>query len=440
MKQPQTPPDVPFPPTGEQLTRLISHRELFRAEPSGRYLHWDELRRRPAPKGITHEDWWAAIKFVRKSQALSLPLTDTQGRHFTFTLSDTVQRHVHDVDRTAIGRIEVPEDIVNQSTRDRYLVSSLMEEAIRSSQIEGASTTREVAKEMIRTKRRPRDRSEQMILNNFRAMEWVREHKDATLTPDLILALHAVVGDEALDANDGAGRLRRADEAIFVMNAKDERVHTPPPASQLPMRMQLLCRLANGTSKDEPFIHPVVRAILVHFSLAYDHPFVDGNGRTARALFYWSMLNQGYWLTEFLSISRVIHRARAPYDRAFLFSESDESDATYFICHQLGVLCEAIEQLHEYLRRKTAEVRELESSLRKHPDLNHRQLAVIGHALRHPDASITVEGHQYSHGVVYETARTDLIGLVSAGYLESRKVGKKLVFTPAPGLDRKLKK
>ena len=201
----------------------------------------------------------------------------------------------------------------------------------------------------------------------------------------------------------------------------------------------MLCRFANGTSKDEPFIHPVVRAILLHFWLAYDHPFADGNGRTARALFYWSMLNQGYWLTEFISISRVIHKSRAKYDRAFLFTETDGNDMTYFICHQLGVLRSAIDELHEYLKRKAQEVRDVESALRGRGDLNHRQHAVLGYALKHPNGAITIEGHLTSHRVVYETARTDLMGLVKAGYLTAKRVGKKTVFEPSPGLERKLR-
>ena len=202
--------------------------------------------------------------------------------------------------------------------------------------------------------------------------------------------------------------------------------------------MAAMCAFANGTSGDEPFIHPVARAILLHFWLAYDHPFVDGNGRTARALFYWSMLNQGYWLTEFISISRVINQARAKYDRAFLFTESDGNDTTYFICHQLEVLRAAIDELHTYLLRKAREVRDVEAKLRGRDDLNNRQLALLGYALRHPDARFTVEGHQTSHRVVYETARTDLIGLVRAGFLDSKKVGKRTVFSPVRDLEKRL--
>ena len=113
-------------------------------------------------------------------------------------MPDTVQRLVHEVDRDASGRIELPEDITNHATRDRFVVSSIMEEAIRSSQLEGASTTRVVAKEMLRTKRAPRDKGERMILNNFRAMEWVRENRSNPMSVEALLELQSIVGEERI--------------------------------------------------------------------------------------------------------------------------------------------------------------------------------------------------------------------------------------------------
>ena len=138
-------------------------------------------------------------------------------------------------------------------------------------------------------------------------------------------------------------------------------LHQPPPAEHLPARLQALCDFANGDSDDEDtFIHPVVRAILLHFWLAYDHPFEDGNGRTARVLFSWFMRTKGYWLVEYLSISKILREAPGQYNRAFLLTETDEGDTTYFLIHQLGVIERAIDELHKYLRRKVAEVRDVE--------------------------------------------------------------------------------
>lgn len=422
------------------LRLVIALPGLSRAEPDGRYLHWDELRHRPAPSGVSHEAWWQAIRMARLPMLRALPLTDVHGRPFMFAMPDSAQRAVHEVDRDASGRIELAEDIANHSTRDRYVVSSLIEEAIRSSQLEGASTTRAVAKEMIRTQRAPRTVDERMILNNFLAMQWVRDHVREPLAPALVFELHAVVTRDTLDVGDAAGRFRRGDEDIRVVDpSTGDVLHTPPVADELAERLDRLCAFANGTARDEPFIHPVARAILVHFWLGYDHPFVDGNGRTARALFYWSMLHQGFWLTEFLSISRVIKRASAQYARAYQFSETDGNDATYFLLNQLKVLRTAIDDLHAYLERKAAETRDIEARLRDRDDLNHRQLAVLSYALRHPDARLTIEGHQTSHRVVYQTARTDLLKLVDTGFLALSRSGNKMIFAPADELAHRLR-
>ncbi len=431
-------PPEPAEFLGFPVLALKEDPEAFTVEQDGKYLHWDELRHRPKRATLTNIEWWAAIKFARMQASRSFPLKSKEGSRFRFIMTDTVQKLVHEVDRDASGRIELPEDVTNQSTRDRYVVSSLIEEAFRSSQLEGASTTRAVAKEMIRTKREPRTISEKMIYNNFLAMEWVRDHKDDPLSAELVFELHSIITKDTLEIADGGGRFRRDDEEIAVYDQREgELVHEPPRAQELPERMAALCRFANAEGR-EPFTHPVVRAILLHFWLAYDHPFVDGNGRVARALFYWSMLRQGYWLTEFISISRAIKKARVQYDRAFLYAETDENDATYFLLNQLKVLRTAIDELFAYLKRKVQEVREVERLIRGRDDLNNRQLALLGHALRESDSRFTIEGHQMSHRVVYQTARTDLLGLVERGLLEQFKVGKKLVFVPARDLSRKL--
>src|SRR5581483_752217 len=149
-------------------------------------------------------------------------------------------------------------------------------------------------------------------------------------------------------------------------------------------RLQAMCDFANE-DETERFIHPVVRAILLHFWLAYDHPFEDGNGRTARALFYWYMRRQKYWLVEYLSISEILRRAASKYSRAFVLTETDERDATYFIVYQLEVIERAIERLHSVLRKKIKDVREVEQLLKGSGQFNHRQLALLGSALRNPD-------------------------------------------------------
>jgi Fic family protein len=122
--------------------------------------------------------------------------------------------------------------------------------------------------------------------------------------------------------------------------------------------------------------------------MAYDHPFEDGNGRTARALFYWYMRTRGYWLVEYLSISRILRKAPSQYSKSFVLTETDERDTTYFVLYQLQVLQRAVEELYAYLRKKVAEVRSVESLIKGSADFNHRQLALLSNAVRDPGAAL----------------------------------------------------
>lgn len=421
------------------------HAAVAAAAPSegDRYLHWDKLRRLPPPDGLTPEQWWLKIKLARSNERRKLGLTDTYGRPFGFTLPDIVLRHLHYVDQRCAGEVTMPGVIASEKEAERrFLVNSLMEEAIRSSQLEGATTSRRIAKEMLRSGRRPKDHGERMIANNYRALQFMREDPGRDLTPDGVLELHRIVTEGTLANPDASGRLQRPDEervAVFDRDDSERPVHRPPPAEQLPERMELLCRFANGSDEDGQFVHPVVRAILLHFWLAYDHPFEDGNGRTARVLFFWAMLRHGYWLAEYLPISRFIRKAPAQYERAFLETETDEGDTTYFLIHQLKVIEQAVEELHRSLQRKAAEQSEVERMLRDAADLNGRQLVLLTHAAKHPDHTYTFGGHARSNRVTHETARADLGGLADKGFLIRRQRGRSYVFEVPDDLPERLR-
>lgn len=403
----------------------------------GDYVHWQDIRFKAPPEGFTVDEWWLGIKWARTHLLHDLPLLSSDGKPFRFALPDAILQSLHRIDQQASGEIAISEEVVNPAVRDRYVRNSLIEEAITSSQLEGAHTTRRVAKEMIQTGRDPRSRDERMILNNFSAMRMVRAWTEEPLTPDRLLELHRVVTDGTLDDPTGAGRYQAPEETrVTVVDPQGRTVFVPPPAEQLPERIDLMCRFANGGGYDG-FLHPVLRAILLHFWLAHDHPFEDGNGRTARALFYWSLLSQGYWLTEFLSVSRILRTAPVQYARAFLYTERDERDTTYFALHQLQVLGRAIDDLHKYLQRKMAEVRQTERLL-KGAEFNHRQVALLTHALRHPGFDYTFRSHQRSHNVAYQSARTDLLELVDKGLIEALRIGRTYHFRPATDLARRL--
>jgi Fic family protein len=407
-----------------------------------RYLHWDKLRHLDPPEGLSSEQWWLRIKFDRRGDLRELPLVDPYGQPFSYGVLDSMLRRLHYIDQRCSGEVAMDEVVTSERRAGRrFLVNSLMEEAIRSSQLEGATTSRVVAKEMLRSGREPQDRSERMIVNNYRALQFMREEMGETLSPESILELHRIVTEGTLDNPSAAGRMQQPEEprvAVFDRDGGDP-IHKPPPAEQLPERMRLMCQFANEGEGGERFVHPVVRAILLHFWLAYDHPFEDGNGRTARILFFWLMRVRGYWLAEYLPISRLIRNAPARYGKAFMETESDGGDTTYFLVHQLDLIAKAIDDLHVYLQRKAAEVKDIERLLQEADYLNGRQLALLTDAVRNAEASYSFDSHAMSHRVSHETARSDLRGLAERGLLVRRRRGRRHLFEPAPDLPERLK-
>lgn len=291
---------------------------------------------------------------------------------------------------------------------------------------------------MIRRNRKPRDSSERMILNNYLTMKRIGQLKDRPLSTELVFEIHQLITDGTLDHPSQAGRFRNSSDGPRVVgDIYGQTFHVPPSCEELNDRMSAMCDFANGKTP-VGFIHPVIRSILLHFWLAFDHPFVDGNGRTARALFYWSMLRHGYWLCEFISISSIIRKSPARYGRAYMYAETDDNDLTYFIDYHLKVINLAVQELHAYIERKTRELRTLEHNLHGIELFNHRQRVLLSHALRHPGHKYTIDSHKTSHNVTYRTARLDLLELKQKWLLTANKIGKRWYFVPDSDIENKL--
>ena len=464
MRLPDTPPSIGDLLRGRDVAHLL---RLARSDvgklPKNKYLHWSQLKHRTPPRGyladVTVEDWWLATKLARDSASHVLPLVDARGKPFVFTDSGYLYRMLREVDSSAGGLVALPQDVEDSDSRDLHLKSSLLEEAITSSQLEGASTTRLVAKDLLRTGRRPLDASERMILNNHRAMGFVRELADTDMSMTALLALQRRLTEGTLADATGAGRLRRPDEDVAVVDERDGTfIYRPPDAAHLPERLARLFAFANADSAAGPhrhprsanrpfrppapsFLHPVLKAILLHFMIGYEHPFVDGNGRTARALFYWAMARADYWLVEYLSISTIIRKAPAQYVRAYLFSEQDDNDVTYFLDYNLRVILRAIAALHSYLARKASEQRNMERLLDRSARgraLNHRQVAALRSLGTRPSRRYTIAEHQRTNHVTYQTARTDLVKLADLGLLRMQRTpqqGRAFHFTLAADVE-----
>jgi len=439
MKKPHSPPAIDdlLKKYSADIPAILGLRisTLYKSQ----YIHWDKLRHLPPIHDLSHEQWWLGIKLARINQYKALPLKDLSNKPFVYMLPDSAFSMLHKIDTQGGGVIGLSAPVISEENRNRFIFNSLIEEAITSSQLEGASTTRQNAVDMIRNQRKPKDHSEKMIMNNYIAMEKIRSLKDSPMTFDLLMEIHHTLTIETLDDPTASGRVQSSDEErVQVIDNKTAQVlHTPPPAKDLRKRLDSLFQFANRI-ESEPFIHPVIHAIILHFWLAYEHPFVDGNGRTARALFYWAMLRQGYWMFEYISISRILKKSPAKYGKSYMESETDDNDLTYFIHYNLEVIRQALEDLELYLDRKAQQLNDAEKLL-KQTNLNHREISLIAHALRHPNHEYSIKSHQTSHHIAYATARADLMRLASNGWLMQRRIGEKtLAFRAIEDLEKKL--
>lgn len=376
-----------------------------------RYDFWSDVKYEKLSIPISPQELWAFVKASRmKNRMLVWP---QYGIHMSVT--NHMQRICHEFDMN-FGGSWGTSSLIPEGNKNQYLISSLMEEAISSSQMEGASTTRKVAKEMLRKKITPKDKSQQMIFNNYQTIHFIVENKDKALTEEMLLRIHGLMTEGTLDRPEDAGRFRSNDDVVVEDGITHEIVHTPPSYRDIPDFITDLCDFFNE-EKAKVFIHPIIRGIIIHFMLAYMHPFVDGNGRTARALFYWYMLKRGYWLTEYLSISRIIARSKKAYEKSYLHVEADQNDIGYFVVYNLRVLDLAFKDLQHYIKRKTA-IQKQASAFLRIGNVNERQAEVIRVFYENQEQVITVKDVQAKFGISPTTAKNDIIGLVNMGILE----------------------
>lgn len=386
-------------------------------EINNEYLYWDKLKYKKVPD-LEPEQLWSAVKMARAVNYKSIQFGKYQ---FNYASTDYIQKNLHYFDMN-IGGYMGAKNVVPDADKNRYLVSAIMEEAISSSQIEGANTTRKKAKEMLRKEVKPKTKSEQMIVNNYFTIKYITQNRYDDLTPEKLLYIHGLISCDTLDDKKEEGAFRTSDDVHVVNHIDGEVVHTPPGNKELDILIRDLCDFFNTDTK-ETFIHPILKAIVIHFMIGYIHPFTDGNGRTARALFYWYLLKKGYWLTEYLSISKIIQDTKSQYEKAYLYTEADANDLTYFMTYHLKVMDKSFEALKEYIQLKQKGNLQIASFIRI-PNVNERQAQLLKIIFDEPESIFTVKEVENRFQVSKYTARTDLNMLVEMKFLEVIQVNK----------------
>jgi len=392
----------------------------FIHETDSNYWFWSELKRRPDIPFRSPKTTWEIIKLHRSISAKHLTL----GEHsFHYNITSSIQKELHLFDLKLIGGLY--KDSISPQDQEEYFKTSLIEEAIASSQIEGAATTTRVALELLKTGRRPRNESEQMILNNYAAIREITTRLKEPLGVQLIIDIHELMTSNT-DASRYAGNFR--DHPIYVKDLITGDIAFTAP--KFPEVNGLVEQLLVFINNEDDFIHPILKASILHFLIGYIHPFGDGNGRTARALYYWFLIKKGYSLLRHISISKAILESRTSYDKAFLYTELDQNDLTYFIIYSMKSLRVAFQNLVDYRDKKRDQRMKATKfmSILIDKGFSKRQSELLGFLLLKPNSMITITDYSKRHDIVRQTASRDLTELEDKGLLIKTKDGKSLSY------------
>ena len=388
-----------------------------------KYRFWSKAQHKEPAEGFTKVESWYLAREVRKISSRSIPVKTPDGTNFTWLRLMYTDELLREIDMYAGGNFLVQSQTDAESTqKQKYLTRGIMEEAIASSQLEGADTSRKYAKRMIAENIKPRNSSDQMILNNFKTLSRIdEEYKDSNLSQELLLDMHTQLTKNTFeDGNDDVGRFRNdADEIVVKYEGKI--AHIPPNEEVLKRELDRLIDYANDTTR---FVHPVIKAIVLHFWIGYLHPFVDGNGRIARAIFYWYMLKNNYWAIVYLPISLIIKRAPARYTYSYIFTEQDNLDFTYFYDYNIKQIIKAIHEFKDYASKVSHENAEVNEKLKNSYKINDRQKQLVHYIIADKENHITITSHQKLNGVSRQTAHRDISGLEKNGLLLPEKNGR----------------
>jgi len=395
------------------------------------YVYWDKMRyKEPSPKGISKEELWIMIKIFRESQSVKSVIRDKKNTPFTWLKLDYFEEFFHELDMSTGGELFVEKSGIQKANKQKLITRGIMEEAIASSQLEGAATSRKAAKKMLREGRKPKNESEQMIVNNYNSMKAIEEdYKDREMDMDLILELHSLITKNTLDSDGKPPRFRKKGDPVYVSDKLTGVVyHEGPSVKFVKEELKKFIKFANNELGHETFTHPVIKAIMLHFWIGYLHPFTDGNGRLARLIFYWYLIKEGYWAFVYLPISKAIKKLPKQYAMAYVYSEQDENDMTYFIDYNIKKIKLAIKEFKGYLTAQAQENKKMKKKSETRHGLNTRQMQLLQFLHGDSDKKTSLAIHTNINQIAKMTASKDLKDLVQKGFLTREKQGRSVSY------------
>ncbi|MCH5599906.1 Fic family protein [Niabella ginsengisoli] len=403
----------------EKVTKTINEDPLRKLinNLNNNYVHREKFKDMQLHVDGSRDDIWK-LAVTEREQGFSRRLSH-KGIDLKWWISNTLEAQLHQLDLGLAGGRNLNALLESKHTH-RHKTNALLDESITSAQLAGATVTKKAAKEMLLKKRTPQNVNEQICINIYKTLQLGYSKTAEPLTEQLLLQLHQTFTKDTIKLK-GVGNYRTNNkvDTSSIDNTSGYKLTDAKDVAQL---INLVFDLYNNDS--EPFfIHPLVKAAIIHYLVVTIRPFKDANGRIARLLAQMYLLKKDYWVAEFVSISNVISKFKPQYHKAIVQSQTDENNMGYFIQFYVQSVSMAYKSLRDFVLRISKE--KVEKTANRIPGYNERQTAVLQWLKEDGSKVVTIRELRSVYGVSKETARTDLTALVTNGWIKYYHINKK---------------
>ena len=236
-----------------------------------------------------------------------------------------------------IGSIEASKEVIDNAPLLPYFEKEFREDAmVRSvhygTHIEGNELNLTEAEKVLKGQQIvARERDIREVINYRKVMDYIGKSQisdsKSQVSEDTVKQLHKLTVDKIFPAEE-CGVFRKT-QVVVKNSLTGEVSFRPPMAVSVPFQIKDLLEFVNST--DENDIHPVIKSGSIHFELVRIHPFLDGNGRVARAFATLILYKEGYDIRKFFSLEEYFDKNAKDYYDALQSVEKNQGDLTKWL-------------------------------------------------------------------------------------------------------------
>ena len=396
---------------------------------------WEAFLAQDMPQGLSPLRTWELLLRMSRYMGIELPIPDLNDNQHWYRRTHELTDVVSIVTR-ACGPDSNLHRTINSAGGQHFLMNVRVAETIAATCLDGLSISVEDADILLRLDRTPRSATERLVANTFGAID----HLPDILNEPFSRVLFGHLRDLLLEGVDTKA-LENSEASLGTGLFEWPDDMTERYADR---QMDYFAAYANHETGSE-HDHGVLRALILTDAFRFYRPLKEVSNQVGRLVAHLYALKHnlpglGLLPTSLVKLDWAEGRILPPmvsFDRPTFEDVRKRSpgDLTCLqtLAAQLALI--ALRIVERYLDEWENRDRELRQMLKKDLDLNDRQRAILGRALRKPEAEFTIRYHKTNHGIAYPTARRDFLELVDASYLTVEKRGKRFVFLPSRRLE-----